>query len=941
MKRLVYNPRAYVFVKDVKGKVHDLSPYVTAGNVVRKIDQVSTAEVTIRNPEMKWTAHRDGDNIVLPTFSPMDPITIYLRRMPGHPVRVFTGFLDQTPYLQLFPGKVTLKASCTLKRLLYTYFDPALPYTQSFLREYGWVEMENGVWGSFAGLDTYKPPDPLAPLPNGIQAQASGSISELLGATLQYIGNWNKNSIYIEKIPDGIFPRLAELATEFQDEQKGAKKAYEDLFKKIVGASSVGNAVTAGGNTHPAGGGTEVQASVFAPGDAGGQFAGAGTKFPGGQIPGGSPPPAGMYYAELSTPAGSGSFDALGRILGKGKNDQYGGLDFGTPLRITYKDKSVIARKADRGNGGPSQPKIDLWYTVAQALGFQGLGKVHIEILTEKQVKDLEDSGGANFGSDSRKNAASASSVNTTDRSSRQGGSNKTTSTGGNSGGEWAYPLSKDVGNGAGGVAGHMSRPLDNWESDNAVDLMAPPGTKWIAVEDGVISPPSYPGWGESSGGPTVYGYRLHLVGDSGNVYFYQHGASNIAPRNKKVKKGDIIGQVGDYSSNGIPNHLHFAAKPPLSPETVTAGGKITAGGADSTTSPPTAGDASQSQPDSGGAAALFATLDLPGALDTVAAQMLSGEKSLMNDKPLMPFVQQLCNASLRHFQSMPDGKFFAFYPDYFGEFNQHPPYWEIDDIEIIDGGVDLSDDALVTHSYVVGDTASPTIGAGAPFYQRAVFSAGVVTIFNAFLNEDMLTKLDHPDQKKGSKKKDANTQDPPKGLGISLEAAEAQAFLTRYGARPLTEDMPFIKSNFYEMFLAYQKFLLGWSRQFLTPFMFTFMPEVYPGGKVGFPQHDLQMYIEEVNHSWDLESGFTTRAALSAPSVYKTKDGKQALGLLPPNMVKGLIEPVSKSRASDAPDKPMSVPAPQVDPASNPTFAPVPTAPIPGQSTGGFLAPD
>jgi hypothetical protein len=81
-----------------------------------------------------FTAHVDDNGITKPLFSPMDPITIYLQRVRGRPVRVFTGFLDRTPYLQLYPGVIQLKASCTLKRLLYTYFDPALPYTQTFLK---------------------------------------------------------------------------------------------------------------------------------------------------------------------------------------------------------------------------------------------------------------------------------------------------------------------------------------------------------------------------------------------------------------------------------------------------------------------------------------------------------------------------------------------------------------------------------------------------------------------------------------------------------------------------------------------------------------------------------------------------------------------------------------------------------------------------------------
>jgi hypothetical protein len=93
-------------------------------------------------------------------------------------------------------------------------------------------------------------------------------------------------------------------------------------------------------------------------------------------------------------------------------------------------------------------------------------------------------------------------------------------------------------------------------------------------------------------------------------------------------------------------------------------------------------------------------------------------------------------------------------------------------------------------------------------------------------------------------------------------------------------------------MFLAYQKFLLAWSRQFLTPFTFTFMPELFPGGKVGFPDHALQMYIEEVTHEWDYESGFMTQANLSAPAVFETGSNNEAIKYLPENMASALVDP-------------------------------------------------
>src|SRR5881227_2066541 len=107
MQRLVYSPKAYVFIKDSKNRIHDVSRFVTAGNVARRINQVSSASVTLRNPNRMFTDPA--------LFRPMDPITIYLERLKGHPVRVFTGFLDKVPFYQMYPGTISIEASCTLK----------------------------------------------------------------------------------------------------------------------------------------------------------------------------------------------------------------------------------------------------------------------------------------------------------------------------------------------------------------------------------------------------------------------------------------------------------------------------------------------------------------------------------------------------------------------------------------------------------------------------------------------------------------------------------------------------------------------------------------------------------------------------------------------------------------------------------------------------------
>ena len=78
----------------------------------------------------------------------------------------------------------------------------------------------------------------------------------------------------------------------------------------------------------------------------------------------------GMYYAELSKDYTKKDYSALGN------------LPFGTPLKITYKGKTVIATKGDVGAGGPNHPKIDLHKNLAKELNFdfnKGLDYVTIK----------------------------------------------------------------------------------------------------------------------------------------------------------------------------------------------------------------------------------------------------------------------------------------------------------------------------------------------------------------------------------------------------------------------------------------------------------------------------------------------------------------------------------------------------------------------------------
>lgn len=913
--------------------IHDVSRYVTSGNVSRKIDQVSTAEIQLRNPQMMFTVHEDEDgNVTYPLFHPMDPITIWLRRVKGRPVRVFTGFLDSTPYLQLFPGTVTLKASCTLKRLLYTFFDPALPYTISFMEKYGWI-MVNGSWISSAGLDNFSPGSGSEDA--GKASAIDGSLSQLLMATMGFIGGWSPDDVYIEQIPDGLFTRLTRLATEFAADAEQSAKAFEEVLRQIVGPSSYGSA--SGG----AGSGSAAGADLSGiSGDVATQVYETGRKLNVTRKMLLAAMMVGIDETGMTNPSGGDSssvgwrqeLDTYGSVAER-MNVPHSAERFYNEIFAYMKGNNSAAQ----GREGPYTSSMSAGQLADAVqrpgmdgrnnyLGLSGASKPNLRGMGEALLTKMETAYDKKYGGSGATdggNAGAALADTTTRAVRRDGRTNKSIAT---TDTKIYAPIEGNVSYGRGwhessvGVVGETTTSGHlHWHS--GIDAGVPAGTPCIAPVDGEITMATLV-W--SDGGMVHFKFP-DQVGDikAGTIIGWGHIQKLYVKVGDKVKAGQ---HIADSGNPGGGPHVHFVLrtdgtdgggdgnadpkallealqKGSTAPTSVTGG--TTGSGAD------TSGDGTGSGDNimaSGTAGGFFASLDAPSLDDMVAAQLLSGDKSLMNDKPLLPFIQQMCQASLRHFQSLPDGRFYAFFPDYFGELGAHPPYWEIDDIEVLDGGVDISDDALVTHQYVVGDTANPLTGDD-PFYLRAAVSSGVITIFNAFMSNSILNreparkqdKANARDAEKTSTKSSSlkakpvvKAADGSNGLDILLDRDEAAGFLERYGARPHVEDMPMIRSPYYEMFLAYQQFMLSWSRQFLTPFSFTFMPELFPGGKVGFPDHGLAMYIEEVTHTFDYVEGFTTEAALSAPSIYGDNPNNV---LLPPNMVKALIEPSKPER--------------------------------------------
>lgn len=881
MQRLVYNPRVYAFTKDRKGQIRNISNFITAGNVRRVVNAVSSAELTLRNPDMIFTTAASDATVA---FMPMDPITIWLQRLRHRPVQVFTGFLDTTPYLQLYPGTITIKASCTLKRLQYTFFDPALPYTQSFLAAYGWINKQGTVL-NLNGLNDWRKQDAADSARFG-----DGSVAELLFATLKHIGHWNADDVFIERLPQDLFDRLSAIYNNFDDTNQGALDDFTELLRRIVGASDFGSGGAIGDTKGDVATGNVRGADKIVPimikaanhwnVPAEMVIATWLMEWPGQKDSPGNPHYGWFQWDTKNGPAGSYAF-AVSRSMANGCYDCGFASDcFAQALgankkRFSGQDWHWLVEKTQGVNQGTINNPLyrTLWdskVSQAQAM-ITHYGKNDVTSTTTV---------GPNTSVPNSTSAASRSGKTISDQSSTSMAPGVSASAAATTGGG-AYGAPRAYGHHAG------------------VDISMPEGTKLVALCDGEIAYTTH-SWYQSTNGKGTGLITLKStvkVGayPAGTYFGYGHSDIHYKKVGDKVKAGELIGLSG--SPGGGP-HLHFfintAGVPsgngnvnPTSFAQALLSGKslpITGSATTATTTDTTPGSTTGSNIDSGAAmaqgAAFAATFNLPTALDTAEAMGLSGERSLLNDKPLLPFIQQLCEASLRSFQSLPDGSLFAFYPDYFGEMLHHKPYWEIDDIEILDGHIQLSDDALVTHMYVVGDTTFPA----STDTINKLTTTGIVSVFNAFLSATLTNQgQTEPKRPKGVKKGSPND---PTGMDLLLNKDEAVQFINRFGARPMVEEMPMIHSHYFEFFLAYQRFMLAWSRQFISTFEFTFMPELFPGGKVGFPDHGLQMYIEDVTHTWDYTTGFTTTANLSAPSVYKGHEHQ-----LPPNMVKALID--------------------------------------------------
>lgn len=883
----VYAPNVQIqIMSDLFGTPYDVSTDVIRGQVVRKENSASSLFFTLGNKELRYTTYS--------RFARMDRVTVQLTRTA--PVQVFSGYLDTIPWEQAYPGEVNFRATCTLKRLLHTWWNPALQQSITFFQQMA-IGTSTGAYDS--------------------------GIGQVLYNILTQVGNWIPTMVHIESYPQALLTFLSNYFVE--NNLASANMANANAFNSLItGPDTAPGPMAAVGYKASDPVGTQATIANDTPAFFTSQIVTACDARGMGPIVDTTANSEVISQAAdiLEAAKGSGGIDgqAVATDVSQG-GQQLAQYSSNQSTQNSQSDAAIVAMACVIANsGGSPEPQLPAnaadpatltffhttltnqstcaglflqdnsgrWGTPEQRMNPLSSAGMFLDALNSQTGWRNMDVGQAIWQvqqSDTAYialyNAAvpAATSMVTAYRESTQGAStavsditNQIPGVGAlnNLGGGGTNALSALAGNaagqaltsGPGAASALVTAASDGTQPDSegainaAMSYLATP-YKWGGVTPGVeldcsglvtcafasIGVPVphgtslYPGTLPYVGNSLAVAQRgdIITVDNNNHTGIYLGGGMWVqtdgpapAPGSVQPVQPNITAIYRICGNSGNP-----AA--PFTPVTGPGGSGIppgtgTGGGAGT-------GDSASGQEPI--ARNLFSYIFTPGAYATESANFFTKEKIYLDDQPLIQIVTALCTASMRSFQSAPDGSFVAYYPDPFG-LNGKAAIFDLEDIELIDCHIDISDDSMATHVYIAGDN---TMMGQAPSDTSWVLTSGVATVENAALWK-MLA---------GRSPGDVDANWTPAQL------------LSRFGVRPYKNSYAMAGNAGLEFLLACQTFMGKWAAQYTTDIGMTFMPELLPGFRVNLVGHNLTVYVSEVTHEFDWSSGFKTRATVSA----------------------------------------------------------------------------
>lgn len=175
----VYAPDIAVYVSTDEYGIIDLSPYITSFTIQRNVNAPSSFMCTFDNKFSKF------DRVI----RRMNRVVVFLKRINW--VQTFAGYVSVAPWETVVPGDAMLQADCTLKRLIYTYWDPHSAEAQAL----------------FPLVD--------ASSATTVDSGAAATLFKLLTT----IAAWPKNQIQIQKIPEIWLTQALSIMQHTKDDQ--------------------------------------------------------------------------------------------------------------------------------------------------------------------------------------------------------------------------------------------------------------------------------------------------------------------------------------------------------------------------------------------------------------------------------------------------------------------------------------------------------------------------------------------------------------------------------------------------------------------------------------------------------------------------------------------------------------------------------------------------
>ena len=752
--------------------------------------------------------------------------------------------------MTLLPNAVEVRAVCTLKRLENTFWDTSIPEFQALV-----PGMASGIQGQQYFTD-------------------GGTGAGIVNILTQVVG-WKKNAIHIQKIPKEF---ITQVATSYDKTSKRLDSTLQTTLALAIDAAGITHGNFTGTN--------QVQRQSDTPDGAG--------------LPG---PSAGCtsYGGPYMTPSNRGDFNTplTGAIVGdniqKDSKNSTGPPQWYAAVHFPYK---YMFPPKDGLQWSPEWAKPVEWLK-----GPDGLGRRIIVVNESDHSKaicvraadylggertDWENSYHAQIDLDSRACIAlgfpwSGSGQNdgvlmfwAKDHTSKDGkitpmkcGPIKDTKAIqealGSAGSSASDPFTTTSSNGTAAqnaiaqlaikfIKSQKGVPYSQSVEKAGVSFDCSGLTQWAYTQAGVKN---FPRMSEDQWaiGPKVSN-GTPLPGDL--LFWYYSGDGQASPNHVTM----CIQSTDSYGNNG----LQFGASQPGTP---ADDGPFTINDAnfvgftrpwlingDNTIGVNSSGVSAQSSANDSAGPRIntqdtFNTIFVLPQFNPVAQMTFHSPRAFVTDEPVLNSITQLTKAALRNFQSAPNGDFVAWFPDYFGRYGK-APVLQVRDIEIINLTIYKNDDPLTTHVGVTGD--------------QAEFGQGVIPI-------DWLSTQGIVSVQENNIMRILFGLDDLDSIGW-----DSEKFLNKFGMRPYVAEQPLLRSHLLEFAYALTMFMQKWSDQYSTQISLTFMPEVYPGMRIQFPDvklagangetGPLEVYVQQVVHEGSTTTGYNTNVTVTAPSV-------------------------------------------------------------------------